>query len=87
MDIEDSFFVDSGLKFDGGDAVVITDITSADPPKVTFSTWPTNDDGTKLANGNQIYISGVVGMTELNGNVYTVRNCDTTAKTCTLESI
>jgi len=85
--IEDSFFVDSGLKYDGGDAVNITGITQADPPVVTFSSWPTNDDGDELANGHQIYITGVVGMTEVNGNYYTVRNCNTTAKTCTLESV
>ena len=87
VDIEDSFFMDSGLKFDGGDAVVITDITAADPPVVTVSSWPTNDDGSDLANGDQIYITGVVGMTEINDHYYTVRNCDTVALTFELESI
>lgn len=88
VDIEDSFFVDSGLKFDGGDTVDIEDITVADGTiTVTVDTWPTDGAGNDLANGDQIYIAGVVGMEEVNGNVYTMRNCDTTALTFTLESI
>lgn len=88
VDIEDSFFVDSGLKFDGGDAAVITDITAADPLVVTFSSWPTGEDGGVLSNGDQIYIIGIIPEEhELNGNYYTIRNADEVALTCTLESI
>jgi hypothetical protein len=67
VDLEDSFFVDSGLKFDGGDAVTITGATQANPVVVTAVAHG-------RSNGDQVYITGVVGMTELNGNYYTVRN-------------
>jgi len=88
VDIEDSFFMDSALKFDGGDAVVITDVTATDPVVVTFSSWPSNDEGGELSNGDQIYIIGIIPEGhELNGNYFTVRNCDTVALTCELESV
>lgn len=87
VDLEDARFADSGLGYDGGDAVNITNITQADPPVVTVDEWPTDGNGDNLGNGDQIYISGVVGMTQVNGNVYTIRNANTTAKTFTLESI
>lgn len=85
VDLEDSWFVDDGLSWDGGDAVTITDITNASPAVVTVSSWPTNNDGTDMADGDNIYITGVSGMTELNGGYYTVDNCDSTAKTFTLQ--
>jgi len=88
VDIEDSFFVDSGLKFDGGDPVTITLVTATDPPVITVSSWPVDGDGNDLDNGDQIYITGIIPEThELNGNVYTMRNADTVALTFTLESI
>jgi len=81
VDLEDAFFVDSGLTYDGGDAVTITGITQADPCVITVSTWPTDGDGNDAVDGNQIYLSGIVGTTELNGNVYTMNNCNSTNKT------
>lgn len=88
VDIEDSFFVDSGLKFDGGNAIDIEDVDDSDPVVVTVSSWPVDGEGNDLANGHQIYISGILPAShELNGNVYTVRNADTVALTFTLESI
>lgn len=87
VDIEDSFFVDSGLKFDGGDAVDIEDIEVTDGTvTVTVETWPTDGDGNDLGNGSHIYITDVGGMTEVDG-YYTMRNVDTDALTFTLESI
>jgi hypothetical protein len=79
VDFEDSFFVDSGLIFDGGDPIVITNVTQANPGVVSFDN--TNSDGSqRLKDGDQIYITGVLGMTELNGNFYTLGN---TTKTST----
>jgi hypothetical protein len=73
VDFEDSFFVDSGLIFDGGDPITITNVTQANPGVVSFDN--TNSDGSqRLLDGDQIYITGVVGMTELNGNFYTLGN-------------
>jgi len=86
VDLEDSWYEDSALNFDGGSAV-ITAITAADPPQVTVSTWPEDADGNDIANGHQIYITGVEGMTEVNGNYYTIRNADSDALTFTLESV
>ena len=65
VDLEDAWFVDCGGTWDGGAAVTITNITAADPPVVTAVGHGFND-------GEQVYIAGVVGMTEVNGNVYTV---------------
>lgn len=70
VDLEDAFFVDSGLIFDGGDPITITNVTQADPGVVTAASHG-------LSDGDQIYITGVVGMTELNGNYYTVANVTT----------
>jgi len=67
---DDVFFVDSGLSFDGGDAVTITDITQANPAVVTAAAHSFSD-------GDQVRITGVVGMTELNHNVYTVDDAAT----------
>jgi len=70
VDLEDSFFVDSGLVFDGGDPVDITGITFADPGVVTAP-----DHG--FSDGDQVYIDGVEGMEDLNGNYYTIGNVTT----------
>jgi hypothetical protein len=67
VDFEDAFFVDSGLTFDGGDAVTITNITQADPCVVTAAAHGFSD-------GDQVYLTGIVGMTELNGRYFTVSN-------------
>jgi hypothetical protein len=69
-DQEDAFFVDSGLTYDGGAAVTITGITQANPAVVTAAAHG-------LSDGDQVRISSVVGMTELNNNVYTVDDAAT----------
>lgn len=48
----------------------ITGATNANPCVITSANHG-------LANGDKVYISSVGGMTELNGNVYTVANVDT----------
>jgi len=48
------------------ESATITGATAADPVVITSSN--------NFKEGQQVTISGVVGMTELNGNVYTVRN-------------
>ena len=83
---DDVFFVDSGLSWDGGDSVNITTVTQADPGVVTVASWPTDGDGTDLADDDQIKILSVVGMTELNGNIYTIDDADSTAKTFSLNN-
>jgi hypothetical protein len=80
-DQADCFFVDSGLSFDGGDAQTITNITKADPAVVTVGTYPTDGDGNNLADGDQVKILGVAGMTEVNNKVYTISNPNVSAKT------
>ena len=66
-DQEDCFFVDSGLTFDGGDAIVITDITQANPGVVTAVAHGFSD-------GDQVRFYDVNGMTKANQTVYTVSN-------------
>lgn len=66
--IEDCFFVDSGLTYDGGAAVNITNITKANPAVVAAP-------GHSFTNGDKIRISDVAGMTEANqsrSEAYTV---------------
>lgn len=62
---EDSFFVDSGLTYDGGAAIIISKITKANPAVVTAAAHG-------LSDGAQVRVTAVVGMTELNNNVYTI---------------
>ena len=83
-DQEDAWFVDSGLEFDGGAAVAITAVTKASPAAVTLSSWPESGSGTALADDDQIRIVSVVGMTELNNNIYTVDDANSTDFTFTL---
>lgn len=85
-DDNDAWFVDSGLNFDGGDSVNISAVTKADPGVVTVTSWPTDGDGTDLADDDQVKILTVVGMTELNGNIYTVDDADSTALTFSLNN-
>jgi len=59
-------------------AVTITDATAADPVEITAASHGFSD-------GDQVVISGVAGMVELNGNTYTVANA--TANTFELEGI
>jgi hypothetical protein len=63
-------FLDSSVSYDGGDAVVITNISRADPAVVTLAAWPTG-----LSDGDQVTISSVVGMTEVNGLFFTADDC------------
>ena len=72
----DAFFVDSGLSFDGGEAVTITDITQASPAVVMATSHNFSD-------GEQVRIISVSGMTEVNDEVYTVD--DATINTFSLE--
>jgi len=64
-DQADCFFVDSGLSFDGGDAVTITGITKANPGVVTAVAHG-------LSDGDQVRINGVAGMLDVNNKVFTV---------------
>lgn len=68
-DQADAFYVDSGLTFDGGAAVTITGISSADPAVVTTG-------GHSFTDGQQVKISAVAGMVEVNNVVFTVSNED-----------
>lgn len=85
-DDDDAWFVDSGLDWDGGAAVDISGATKANPCVITVSVWPTEGDGTDLADDDQIKILSVAGMTELNGNIYTVDDADSSAKTFSLDN-
>ena len=85
-DNADMFFVDSGLTFDGGDAQNISNATQASPCVITVVIWPTDGEGNNLADGEQIEILNVIGMTELNGNVYTVSSASVTTKTFELKN-
>ena len=67
VSFEDSWYVDDGLKFDGGDTVNITGVTNADPCVVTA---PSHGK----SNGNHIFIASVGGTTELNGTFFTIDN-------------
>jgi hypothetical protein len=53
----------------------ITNVTQANPAVVTYS------GSDNYSNGDVVYISGVAGMTELNGNRYTIANVNTGANT------
>ena len=76
VDLEDCWYVNDGLAWDGGDAVTITGITNASPGVFTAASHGFSD-------GDNVYISGIVGMTELNGHYYTI--ADATDDTFTLE--
>ncbi len=82
----DCFFVDSGLSWDGGATVVVASATQASPCVITVSTWPTDGDGTNLADGDQVTFVVSTGMTELDGNIYTMDDANVTAKTFSLNN-
>jgi hypothetical protein len=65
QEIQDSFFVDSGLTLDS--PIAITNITQANPAVVSAVTATIN-------NGDKVLISEVKGMTEVNFKSYTVAN-------------
>lgn len=69
-DQTDAFYVDSGLSFDGGISQAISSaqiVTGAGVGRVQINL---NSHG--FLDGQQLLIEGVVGMTELNGIVFTV---------------
>ena len=84
-DQNDCWFVDSGLSFEGGDAVAIADVNQSSPGLVTVSEWPTDANGESLANGDQIRFANLSGMTELNEQVYTIADANEGALTFTLD--
>lgn len=59
----------------------ITGITKANPAVVTYS------GSDNYANGDTVYISGVVGMTQVNGRNFTVANVNTGANTFELQEV
>lgn len=59
-----------GTRVAASTAKTITGVTQANPGVVTSASHG-------FTNGDVVYIDGVVGMTELNGNTYTVANADT----------
>ena len=67
VDLEDAWHSDDGLAWDGGAAKTITGITNANPCVVTCAAHG-------LSDGDHVYIAGVGGTTELNGNYYTIDN-------------
>jgi len=77
---EDAFFVDMGLTFDGGAPITITGATKANPVVISYT-------GADPTNGWSVYIESVVGMTELNGEVFTVANVNAGANTFELSGI
>lgn len=58
----------------------ITAITQADPAVLTYT-------GTDPSNGDEVYISGVAGMTEVNGKYFLVSNVNGGANTFELQDI
>ncbi|NCD16508.1 MAG: hypothetical protein EOL91_04190 [Actinobacteria bacterium] len=71
-----SFFDSDGAFLE--DAQAITGVTSANPGVFTCA-------GHGLSDGDEVYISGIVGMEDINGQFYTVDNADT--NTFTLRNI
>jgi hypothetical protein len=72
--LKDYFGVDSGLSYDGGDAVAITGISNASPAMVSCNSHSFED-------GDTVRIYGVTGMTEVNlgkSTAYTVANAGAT---------
>jgi len=59
----------------------ITAITKANPAVVTYT------GADNFSNGNSIFIDGILGMIELNGEEYTVANVNTGANTFELQGI
>ncbi len=70
----DGYFVDCGLSYDA--PVTISGATAADPVVITSTAHGFSD-------GDEVLISGISGMTNLNGNRYTVNN--STANTYELQ--
>ncbi len=77
-------FYEGGLMFNGGEAN-ITAANKFSQCTITLDAWPVDGNGVDLADGENIWIEGVVGMTELNGKIYTVSDANSTAKTLKLK--
>ena len=73
------FFRNGGRVHQAGQA--ITGITKANPAVVTYSGSDT------YANGDMVWIDGVVGMTEVNGREFTVANVNTGSNTFELSGV
>ena len=59
----------------------ITGITKANPAVVTYAGADT------FNNGDEVYIEGVTGMTEVNGRLFTINNVNTGANTFELQGV
>ena len=84
--VKDAVYVEAGLRWEGGTAT-ITGITKATEAVLTLDAWPVDADGTDIADGDNVYISGVEGMTEINNKVYIVNSANSTAKTMKLKDV
>lgn len=73
------FYKDEGLILNST-PLTITGVSQASPGVVTYT-------GTDPANGQEVYIDGVVGMTQLNGRYFTVANVNTGANTFELTDV
>jgi Flp pilus assembly protein TadG len=72
----------SALTWFEGTSKNISGITRADPGVITL----TSGSGTSgLANNDWVYISGVIGMTQINGRIGQVANLNTTSRTFRLK--
>lgn len=67
VDLEDAWFLDSGLAFDG-DSVTITNVTDNGDGTTTITAENDFDDG------DTVYLDGIVGPDELNGRYFVVTN-------------
>jgi hypothetical protein len=80
-------FTDLALRFYTNNGQVretsqgITNVTQANPAVLTYS------GADNYANGDSVFIEDVVGMTELNGNEYTVANVNVGANTFELSGV
>lgn len=79
--IEDVYYVDSGLTWNGGAAATISSMTQANPTALTLASWPP-----WLADGADVRLADLGGMTELDTDfVYQADDCNATALTLTLD--
>ena len=80
-------FTNTALRFYNANGQVreasqaISGVTKANPAVVTYV------GADNYANGDSVFISGVLGMTQLNGNEYTVANVNTGANTFELSGV
>ncbi len=65
--LEDAFYVDCGKTYDNGPDLIITAVALTNPITITSVAHG-------LAAGTKIRLSGILGTTELNGQVFTVFN-------------